>query len=311
MALIVHTPFPRYMLVTAAVGAVGLVASVGTLAASFEPIFGSGWSLLVAALIDVLALSLTYWAVAAVRSGLPPHGPRLAAHACILASVVAQAVTGFQGLAGGMSGWTSAAAHCIGPAVLALALELIARHFVAEHRAQLAPIRAQEVLRVQIARAAAGLPVRLDECAAAVVEAARADVVDVRALAATISADDVRSAPAMRALVTAVWPSPDLLPAPAAGTAQVQAAGTPEDTAQVQPQVRAEDTRQVQARPRSVPSPARTRVQATSRTRTDEDMLAELRELGPLSVREAAARLGVGKDRARRLLDAREDAQAS
>lgn len=311
MALIVHTPFPRYMAVTAAVGAVGLVASVGTLAESFEPIFGPGWSLLVAALIDVLALSLTYWAVAAVRAGLPPAGPRLAAHACILASVAAQAVTGYQGLAGGMSGWTSAAAHCIGPAVLALALELIARHFIAEHRALLAPARAQEVLRVQIARAAAGLPVRLDECADAVVEAARADVVDIRALAATISADEVRAAPAMRALVTAVWPTTDLLPQPGPGTAEVQAPGTPEDTTQVQPQVQAEDARQVQARPRSVPSPARTRVQATPRTRTDEDVLAELREMGPLSVREAAALLGIGKDRARRLLGAREAAQAS
>lgn len=221
---IVHAPFPRYMAVASAVGAVGLIASVGTLAESFEPIFGPGWSLLVAALIDVLALSLIYWAVAAVRAGLSPFGPRLAAHACILASVVAQAVTGYQGLAGGMSGWTSAAAHCIGPAVLALALELIARHFIAAHRALLAPARAQEVLRVQIARAAAGLPVRLDECAAAVVEAARANVVDIRALAATISADDVRSAPAMRALVTAVWPTTDLLPLPAPGAAAADAA---------------------------------------------------------------------------------------
>jgi hypothetical protein len=192
--------FPWYMGVTAGVGAVGLVTGVGTLASAFEPMFGSIWAWGAAVLLDTLALALTVWAIQATRANLPAAAPRTAAHLCIAASVVMQAVTAYQGLAGGASGWTSALAHTIPPLVLCLALELITRHFLAEYRAQRAPVAAAETLRVQVARAATGLPVDMSKCAKAVVEAARADTVDIQVLARTLDPSEIAAHPALRAL---------------------------------------------------------------------------------------------------------------
>lgn len=192
--------FPWYMGVTAGVGAVGLVTGVGTLASAFEPMFGSIWAWGAALLLDTLALALTVWAIQATRANLPAAAPRTAAHLCIAASVAMQAVTAYQGLAGGASGWTSALAHTIPPLVLCLALELITRHFLAEYRAQRAPVAAAETLRVQVARAATGLPVDMSKCAKAVVEAARADTVDIQVLARTLDPSEIAAHPALRAL---------------------------------------------------------------------------------------------------------------
>jgi hypothetical protein len=84
---------------------------------------------------------------------------------------------------------------------------LIARHYTAKHRARNAPRRADETLRVEIAKAATGLPVDLRRCAKAVVEAARAGVVDIRGLARLIPAGELEEAPAMRALCAVVDPA--------------------------------------------------------------------------------------------------------
>lgn len=198
--------FPWYMGVTAGVGAAGLITGVGTLTAAFRPMFGP-WAIGAAVLLDLLALALTVWAVQATRSGIPAAAPRTSAHICVAASVLAQAVTAYQGLAGGLSGWTSAVLHTIPPLVLCLALELIARHYTAQHRARNAPRRADETLRVEVAKAATGLPVDLRRCAKAVVEAARAGVVDVRGLARLIPSGELEEAPAMRALCAVVDPN--------------------------------------------------------------------------------------------------------
>lgn len=204
--MIVQERFPWYMWATAGVGAAGLVTSVGTLAAAFRPMFGAAaWG--AAVLLDMLALALTVWAVEATRSGISAAAPRSAAHLCVVASVAAQATTAYQGLSGGSAGWTSAVMHTIPPLVLCLALELIARHYVARHATQNAPEKAHEVLRVQIARAATGLPVDLRKCAAAVVEVARVDMVDVAVLARLIPSGDLETAPAMRALVAVAEPN--------------------------------------------------------------------------------------------------------
>jgi hypothetical protein len=193
---------PWHMTAVAGVGAMGLITGCGTLASAFRPMFGP-WAWGVAVLLDLLALSLTVWAIQAVRTGMPFGAPRVAAHGCVVASVAAQAVTAFQGLSGEIGGWTSAILHTIPPLVLCLALELIAHHYVVLYRSKTAPLRAHEILRVQIARAATGLPVDLRACATAVVAAARADVLDVRQMARLIPSGDVEDAPAMKALCAA------------------------------------------------------------------------------------------------------------
>lgn len=222
--MIIAERFPWYMGVTAGVGAVGLVTGIGTLAASFEPMFGP-WSWGAAVLLDMLALALTVWAVQATRTGVPAGAPRASAHLCVAASVLAQAVTAYQGLAGGRGGWTSAVLHTIPPLVLCLALELIARHYVAQHRSRNAPRRAEELLRVQVAKAATGLPVDLRRCANAVVDAARAGVVDVRVLARLVPSGELEEAPAMRALCAVADPNavPNAVAIPAADNATDQA----------------------------------------------------------------------------------------
>jgi hypothetical protein len=221
--MIIQQRFPWYMGVTAGVGTIGLVTGVGTLAASFQPMFGV-WSWGAAVLLDLLALALTVWAVQATRNDEPAIAPRSAAHICVAASVLAQSVTAYQGLSGGVGGWTSAAMHTIPPLVLCLALELIARHYTAQHAQRRAPRRAQETLRVQIAKAATGLPVDLRRCANAVVAAARADVVDVRVLAQLIPSGELEEAPAMRALCAVADPNavPNAVAIPAADNATDQ-----------------------------------------------------------------------------------------
>ena len=219
--MIVQQRFPWYMGVTAGVGTIGLVTGVGTLAASFQPMFGV-WSWGAAVLLDLLALALTVWAVQATRNDEPAIAPRSAAHLCVAASVLAQSVTAYQGLSGGTGGWTSAAMHTIPPLVLCLALELIARHYTAQHAQRRAPRRAQETLRVQIAKAATGLPVDLRRCANAVVAAARADVVDVRVLAQLIPSGELEEAPAMRALCSVADPNAVAIPAADNATDQAE-----------------------------------------------------------------------------------------
>lgn len=201
--MIIQQRIPWYMTATAGVGAIGLITSVGTLAAAFQPVFGF-WAWGAAVLLDMLTLALTVWAVQATRLGAPASAPRIATHVCVGVSVATQAVTAYQGLAGGSAGITSAALHTIPPLVLCMALELIARHYIAEQRPHTMPARVQETVRVQIARAATGLPVDLRKCANTVVEAARVDVIDVRRLAALVSDDELAQAPAMRALCMSV-----------------------------------------------------------------------------------------------------------
>lgn len=197
--MIVAERFPWYMMATAGVGAVGLITGVGTLTDAFTPVFGA-WALGAAVLLDALALSLTVWAISAVRDGLPATAPRLAAHGCVVASVAAQAVTAFTGLGHGPGGWISAILHTIPPLVLCLALELITLHYVGKHRARVAPQQAMATLREQVARAATGLGVDVRKCSRAVVDAAKADVIRVEDLSNLLDPEEVKEVPAMRAL---------------------------------------------------------------------------------------------------------------
>jgi hypothetical protein len=203
--MIIKERFPWYMATTGAVGAIGLITGIGTLAASFEPLFGV-WAWGAAALIDLLALTLTVWAIQAVRSGVPAGLVRTCAHVCIGVSVLAQAVTAFQGLSGTVGGWTSALMHTVPPLILGLALELIYRHYATMWRRKVAPAQAAEVMREQLANAAVGRPVHLSKVQKAVVAAARANVLDMRALAHQLADDDLANIPAMRTLYAVVDP---------------------------------------------------------------------------------------------------------
>jgi hypothetical protein len=203
--MIIKERFPWYMGVVGAVGAIGLVTGVGTLTRAFDPMFGA-WAIGAAVLIDMLALALTVWAIQAVRSGVSAGLVRSSAHVCITVSVAAQAVTSFQGLSGTVGGWTSAVMHTIPPLVLGLALELIYRHYADQWRAKVAPAVAAETMREQLANAAVGRPVQLGKVQRAVVQAAIANVLDMRALAGQLAEEDLTNIPAMRTLHAVVDP---------------------------------------------------------------------------------------------------------
>lgn len=216
--MIIRERFPWYMGVTASVGAVGLITGVGTLALAFTPLFGAGWALGVAALIDTLAISLTVWAIQAMRGGIPAGLVRLCAHALIGVSIAAQAATAYQGLSGTAGGWTSAAAHVIPPMVLGLALELIYRHYAALWRARTAPTLAAQILREEAAKASVGVPVDERRVQRAVVECARAGTADMAAITSRLSRQDLSESPALDTLLRIAAPrelTSEPAPAPA------------------------------------------------------------------------------------------------
>jgi hypothetical protein len=224
--MIVRERFPWYMGVTAFVGGVGLITGIGTLTEAFTPLFGAGWALGVAALIDTLAISLTVWAIQAMRGGIPAGLVRLCAHALIGVSIAAQAGTAYQGLSGTAGGWTSAAAHVIPPMVLGLALELIYRHYASLWRARTAPTLAAQVLREEAAKASVGVPVNERRVQRAVVECARAGTADMVAITARLSREDLSQSPALDTLLRITAPrelpaSPESAPARARRTASV------------------------------------------------------------------------------------------
>lgn len=216
--MIIRERFPWYMGVTAFVGAVGLITGVGTLTEAFTPLFGAGWALGVAALIDTLAISLTVWAIQAMRGGIPAGLVRLCAHALIGVSIAAQAATAYQGLSGTAGGWTSAAAHVIPPMVLGLALELIYRHYAALWRARTAPTLAAQILREEAAKASVGVPVDERRVQRAVVECARAGTADMAAITSRLSRQDLSESPALDTLLRIAAPrelTSEPAPAPA------------------------------------------------------------------------------------------------
>lgn len=204
--MIVRERFPWYMGVTAFVGGVGLITGIGTLTQAFTPLFGAGWALGVAALIDTLAISLTVWAIQAMRGGIPAGLVRLCAHILIGISIVAQAGTSYQGLSGTSGGWTSASAHVIPPAVLGLALELIYRHYAALWRARTAPTRAAQVLREEAAKASVGVAVNERRVQRAVIECARAGTADMMAITDRVSREDLSQSPALDTLLRITAP---------------------------------------------------------------------------------------------------------
>jgi len=204
--MIIQQKFPWYMALVGAVGAAGLVTGIGTLAEAFIPLFGAFWAWGAAILLDLLALALTVWAIQEIRDGIPAGLVRSSAHGCIGVSVAVQAVTAAQGLSNTAGGWTSAGMHTIPPLALGLALELIYQHYAKEWRAKTAPIVAAETMREQAARAAVGVPVKISRVQRAVISAAKAGVVDMRALTRQISDDDLLQSPAVRALHAVVDP---------------------------------------------------------------------------------------------------------
>lgn len=203
--IVLKERFPWYMSLTCSVGVISLLTGIGTLTAAFRPMFGV-WALGAALLLDALALALTVWAIQSVRQGILARPVRLSAHGCILASMAAQATTAASDAAGGAISWVSAVMHTIAPAVLGLVLELIYQHFALKARKDTAPQRAAETMRVQLACAVVGRPVDLGDVQASVIEAARADVIDVRDLAGQLHDEDLLSIPAMRALHSVVDP---------------------------------------------------------------------------------------------------------
>ena len=228
--MIIRERFPWYMGVTAFVGGVGLITGVGTLTEAFTPLFGAGWALGVAALIDTLAISLTVWAIQAMRGGIPAGLVRLCAHALIGVSIAAQATTSYQGLSGTAGGWTSAAAHTIPPMILGLALELIYRHYAALWRIRTAPTLAAQVLREEAAKASVGVAVNERRVQRAVVECARAGTADMRAITETARTQDLSSSPALSTLLRIVAPEieapPRTEPAPSVAAPRRQASAT-------------------------------------------------------------------------------------
>ena len=198
--------FPWYMSTVGGVGAISLVTGVGTLTAGFVPLFGSLWAWGAAVLLDTLALSLTVWAIQSIRKGIPAGMVRLAAHGCIGVSVVVQATVAAQGLSSTAGGWTSAAMHTLPPMVFGLTLELIYQHYARQWRKELAPVLAAETMREQMARASVGCPVQLKKVQRAVIRASRAGILDMRALTAHLTDDDLLSNPAIRVLHSVIDP---------------------------------------------------------------------------------------------------------
>ena len=204
--MIVRERFPWYMGVTAFVGGVGLITGIGTLTEAFTPLFGAGWALGVAALIDTLAISLTVWAIQAMRGGIPAGLVRLCAHVLIGISIAAQATTSYQGLSGTAGGWTSAAAHTIPPLILGLALELIYRHYASVWRIRTAPTLAAQVLREEAAKASVGVAVNERRVQRAVVECARAGTADMVTITQQLRGLDLSESPALGTLLRVVAP---------------------------------------------------------------------------------------------------------